>query len=91
VRIVKNHYLDTFGCAFGGYTAGPSQIAVKLARDGSARQARQSCAAASKRARSSGFRQGVMSVIWISMTLSSALTHAGASSDTIAALLQQPS
>jgi len=28
VRTAKRTILDTFGCAFGGYTAGPSQIAL---------------------------------------------------------------
>jgi 2-methylcitrate dehydratase len=31
VRTAKRTILDTLGCAFGGYTAGPSQIAIKLA------------------------------------------------------------
>ena len=31
VRTVKRTILDTIGCAIGGYEAGPSQIAVKLA------------------------------------------------------------
>ena len=31
VRTVKRTILDTIGCAFGGYEAGPSRIAVKLA------------------------------------------------------------
>src|SRR4030081_3587614 len=38
VRIAKRSILDTVGCAFGGYTAGPSPTAQKLARDGSAKQ-----------------------------------------------------
>src|SRR5215470_2734662 len=29
VRLAKRTILDTIGCAFGGYTAGPSKIAVK--------------------------------------------------------------
>ena len=33
VRLAKRSILDTIGCAFGGYTAGPSQIAIKLAED----------------------------------------------------------
>ena len=39
VRIVKRTILDTVGCAFAGYTAGPSRIAMKLASDVSAKQA----------------------------------------------------
>jgi 2-methylcitrate dehydratase len=38
VRIAKRTILDTVGCAFGGYTAGPSRIAQKLASDVSAKQ-----------------------------------------------------
>src|ERR1700732_4134395 len=38
IRIAKRAILDTFGCAFGGFTAGPSNIAIKLANDVSARQ-----------------------------------------------------
>ena len=37
IRIAKRAILDTFGCAFGGFTAGPSKIAIKLANDVSAR------------------------------------------------------
>jgi 2-methylcitrate dehydratase len=33
IRITKRTILDTIGCAFGGYTAGPSKIAIKLASD----------------------------------------------------------
>ena len=36
VRTVKRTILDTIGCAIGGYDAGPSQIALKLARHVSA-------------------------------------------------------
>ncbi|MGI4801901.1 MAG: MmgE/PrpD family protein [Janthinobacterium lividum] len=39
VRIVKRTILDTIGCAFAGYKAGPSGIAMKLANDVSAKQA----------------------------------------------------
>jgi len=38
VRIAKRTILDTIGCAFGGYGAGPSRIAIKLASDVSAKQ-----------------------------------------------------
>ena len=37
-RTAKRTILDTLGCAIGGYTAGPSQIAVKLAGGVSAKQ-----------------------------------------------------
>jgi 2-methylcitrate dehydratase len=36
VRTVKRTIIDTIGCAIGGYDAGPSQIALKLARNVSA-------------------------------------------------------
>ena len=32
VRTAKRTILDTLGCAFGGYTAGPSQIAQSSSR-----------------------------------------------------------
>ncbi|HSY56219.1 MAG TPA: MmgE/PrpD family protein, partial [Bradyrhizobium sp.] len=38
VRLAKRAILDTIGCAYGGYDAGPSKIAIKLAGDVSARQ-----------------------------------------------------
>ena len=38
VRITKRTILDTVGCAFGGFSAGPSKIAIKLAGDVSAKQ-----------------------------------------------------
>jgi 2-methylcitrate dehydratase len=38
VRTARRTILDTFGCAFGGYTAGPSQIAIKLASDVNAKR-----------------------------------------------------
>ena len=33
VRLAKRMILDTVGCAFGGYSAGPSQIAIKRAKE----------------------------------------------------------
>jgi 2-methylcitrate dehydratase len=38
IRIAKRTILDTLGCAFGGYAAGPSRIAIKLASEVSAKQ-----------------------------------------------------
>src|SRR5262249_3351386 len=38
VRVAKRTILDTIGCAIGGHTAGPSQIALKLASPVSAKQ-----------------------------------------------------
>ena len=37
VRLTRRTILDTIGCMYGGYTAGPSRIAIKLAGDVSAR------------------------------------------------------
>jgi 2-methylcitrate dehydratase len=39
IRIAKRTILDTLGCAFGGYTAGPSRIAMKLAGDVNSKRA----------------------------------------------------
>jgi 2-methylcitrate dehydratase len=38
IRIARRAILDTIGCAYGGYTAGPSKIAIKLASDVSSKQ-----------------------------------------------------
>ena len=38
IRMAKRSILDTIGCAFGGFSAGPSKIAIKLASDVSSRQ-----------------------------------------------------
>src|SRR5262249_41381574 len=38
IRIAKRTILDTLGCAFGGYSAGPSKIAMKLASDVNSKQ-----------------------------------------------------
>jgi 2-methylcitrate dehydratase len=38
VRVAKRTLLDTIGCAIGGYSAGPSQIAVKLAGNVTAKE-----------------------------------------------------
>jgi 2-methylcitrate dehydratase len=38
VRLARRTILDTIGCAFGGYDAGPSRIAMKLAGDATAKQ-----------------------------------------------------
>lgn len=38
IRIAKRAILDTIGCAFGGYDAGPSRIAIKLAGDVTSKQ-----------------------------------------------------
>src|SRR5215470_16674441 len=38
VRIAKRTILDTIGCAFGGYTAGPSRIAIQLASEATSKR-----------------------------------------------------
>jgi 2-methylcitrate dehydratase len=38
IRIARRSILDTVGCAFGGYAAGPSKIAIKLASDVSSKR-----------------------------------------------------
>jgi len=38
IKIARRSILDTVGCAFGGYPAGPSKIAIKLAGDVSSKQ-----------------------------------------------------
>ena len=38
VRVARRTILDTVGCAIGGHTAGPTQIALKLAGGASAKQ-----------------------------------------------------
>jgi 2-methylcitrate dehydratase len=38
IAIARRAILDTIGCAFGGYAAGPSRIAIKLASDVSSKQ-----------------------------------------------------
>jgi len=38
VRLAKRTILDTIGCMYGGYTAGPIRIAIKLAGDVSAKR-----------------------------------------------------
>jgi 2-methylcitrate dehydratase len=89
VRIAKRTILDTFGCALGGYTAGPSQIAVKLARDVSARQgATVLCSGIKTSPDLAVFANGVMIRYLDFNDAFVSLTHgAGHPSDTIAALL----
>ena len=48
IRTVKRTIIDTIGCAIGGYEAGPSQIAIKLARNVSATPGATSSAAAQR-------------------------------------------
>jgi 2-methylcitrate dehydratase len=89
VRIAKRTILDTFGCAFGGYTAGPSQIAIKLASDVNAKRgATVLCNGIKTSPDLAAFANGVMIRYLDFNDAFVSLTHgAGHPSDTIAALL----
>jgi 2-methylcitrate dehydratase len=61
VHTVKRTIIDTIGCAIGGYDAGPSQIALKLARNVSAIQgATLFCSGAKTSHELAVFANGVM-------------------------------
>jgi 2-methylcitrate dehydratase len=89
VRIARRTILDTVGCAFGGYTAGPSRIAQKLASDVSAKQsATVLFSGISTSPDLAVFANGVMIRYLDFNDAFVSLTHgAGHPSDTIAALL----
>lgn len=89
VRIAKRSILDTVGCAFGGYTAGPSRIAQKLASDVRAKQsATVLFSGISTSPDLAVFANGVMIRYLDFNDAFVSLTHgAGHPSDTIAALL----
>src|SRR5271169_4991882 len=89
VRTAKRAILDTFGCAFGGYNAGPSQIAIKLAGDVSAKQAATVlCSGIRTSPDLAAFANGVMIRYLDFNDAFVSLTHGGGHpSDTIAALL----
>ncbi len=89
VRTAKRAILDTFGCAFGGYTAGPSQIAIKLASNVNANQgATVLCDGIKTSPDLAAFANGVMIRYLDFNDGFVSLTHgAGHPSDTIAALL----
>src|SRR6516225_4105390 len=89
VRMAKRAILDTFGCAIGGYTAGPSQIAIKLATEISAKQgATVLCSGIKTSPDLAVFANGVMIRYLDFNDGFVSLTHgAGHPSDTIAALL----
>ena len=89
VRMAKRTILDTFGCAIGGYTAGPSQIAINLASENSSKQgATVLCSGIKTSPDLAVFANGVMIRYldfndgYVSLTRSP-----GHPSDTIAALL----
>jgi len=89
IRIARRSILDTIGCAFGGYTAGPSRIAQKLASDVSSRQAATVLFSGIKTSPDLAvFANGVMIRYLDFNDAFVSLTHgAGHPSDTIAALL----
>jgi 2-methylcitrate dehydratase len=89
VRTAKRTILDTLGCAFAGYTAGPSQIAIKLASDVNAKRgATVLCNGIKTSPDLAAFANGVMIRYLDFNDAFVSLTHgAGHPSDTIAALL----
>ena len=89
IRIAKRSILDTVGCAFGGYAAGPSKIAIKLASDVNSKQAATVLFAGIKTSPDLAvFANGVMIRYLDFNDAFVSLTHgAGHPSDTIAALL----
>jgi len=89
IRIAKRSILDTFGCAFGGYSAAPSQIAIKLAQDvRSSHGATVLLSGTRTSADLAVFANGVMIRYLDFNDAFVSLTHgAGHPSDTLAALL----
>jgi len=89
VRLVRRTILDTIGCAFGGYDAGPSRIAIKLAGDVSAKQPATVLISGVRTSPDlATFANGVMIRYLDFNDAFVSLTHgAGHPSDTIAALL----
>ncbi len=89
VRLARRTILDTIGCAFGSYDAGPSKIAIKLASDVSAKQPATVLISGVKTSPDLAvFANGVMIRYLDFNDAFVSLTHgAGHPSDTIAALL----
>jgi 2-methylcitrate dehydratase len=89
VRLAKRAVLDTIGCAFGGYSAGPSKIAIKLAGDVTARQPATVLISGTRTSPDLAvFANGVMIRYLDFNDAFVSLTHgAGHPSDTLAALL----
>jgi 2-methylcitrate dehydratase len=89
VRLARRTILDTIGCAFGGYDAPPSKIAIKLASDVSAKQPASVLIGGVKTSPDLAvFANGVMIRYLDFNDAFVSLTHgAGHPSDTIAALL----
>jgi 2-methylcitrate dehydratase len=89
VRLAKRSILDTIGCAYGGYSAGPSKIAIRLAGEVTARQPATVLIGGVKTSPDLAvFANGVMIRYLDFNDAFVSLTHgAGHPSDTIAALL----
>ena len=89
IRIAKRSILDTFGCAFGGYSAAPSRIAINLAKDVSSKHAATVLFTGTKTSPDLAvFANGVMIRTPDFNDAFVSLTHgAGHPSDTLAALL----
>lgn len=89
VRLAKRTILDTIGCAYGGYDAGPSRIAIRLAGNVSAKQPATVLISGVKTSPDLAvFANGVMIRYLDFNDAFVSLTHgAGHPSDTIAALL----
>jgi 2-methylcitrate dehydratase len=89
VRIARRTILDTIGCAFGGYDAGPSKIAIKLAGETTAKQPATVLISGVRTSPDLAvFANGVMIRYLDFNDAFVSLTHgAGHPSDTIAALL----
>jgi 2-methylcitrate dehydratase len=89
IRIAKRTILDTVGCAFGGYPAVPSKIAIKLASDVSSKQPATILISGVKTSPDLAvFADGVMIRYLDFNDAFVSLTHGGEHpSDTIAALL----
>src|ERR1700689_5358625 len=89
VRIARRTILDTIGCAFGGYAAGPSRIAIKLAGDVTSKQPATVLISGIKTSPDLAvFANGVMIRYLDFNDAFVSLTHgAGHPSDTIAAFL----
>lgn len=89
IRIAKRTILDTLGCAFGGYAAGPSKIAMKLASDVDAKHPATVLFASIKTAPDLAvFANGVMiRYLDFNDAYVSQMNGAGHPSDTLAALL----
>jgi 2-methylcitrate dehydratase len=86
-RTAKRIVLDTMGCAIGGYTAGPSQIAIKLASGVSAKQgATVLCSGIRTSPELAVFANGVM-IRYLDFNDGYISLGSGHPSDTIAALL----